>query len=91
MSAANERFLFEALIKDGSQKEHPSFFLKTIHCFWFIMSLSFDSPKESNQRKRARKRQPHPVCPPATQGLNGATKQDAVRTFSGLPTHLLKL
>jgi len=55
------------------------------------MGLSFDSPKESNQRKRARKRQPHPVCPPATQGLNGATKQDAVRTFSGLPTHLLKL
>jgi len=65
-----------------------------------IMSLSFASPKESNQRKRARnraegelgeaKRQPHPVSPPATQGLKGATKQGAVRTFSGVPPHVYK-
>jgi hypothetical protein len=50
-----------------------------------LLSLSFAPPKESNQRKRVRKRQPLPVCPHATQGQNGATKQGAVRTFSGLP------
>jgi len=54
------------------------------------LSLSFAPPKESNQRKRVRKRQPHPVCPPATHGLKGATKQGAVRAFSGLPPHILK-
>jgi len=41
-----------------------------------------------NQRKGGRKRQPHPVCPPATHCLIGATKQDKVRTFSGLPAHI---
>jgi hypothetical protein len=29
------------------------------------MFISFASPKEMNQRKGARKRQPQPVCPPA--------------------------
>jgi len=41
-----------------------------------------------NQRKGGRKRQPQPVCPPATQGLIGATKQAEVRAFSGLPARL---
>jgi len=50
------------------------------------MSLSFAPPKESDQRKRVRKRQPHPFFPPATQGHIGATKKDEVRAFSGLPT-----
>jgi len=50
------------------------------------MFISFAPPKEMNQRKRVRKRQPHPVCPLATQGHNGATKQGEVRTFSGLPS-----
>jgi hypothetical protein len=58
--------------------------------FLVIMFISFAPPKEMNQRKGGRKRQPPPVCPPATQGLKGATKQGAVRTFSGLPTHILK-
>jgi hypothetical protein len=33
------------------------------------MLLSFASPKESNQRKGDRKRQPQPVFPPATQAF----------------------
>jgi len=61
-----------------SQKGHPFFF--------GLLSLSFASPKESNQRKRARKRQPPPFFPPATQGHIGATKKGEVRTFSGLPS-----
>jgi transposase len=48
--------------------------------------LSFAPPKERNQRKGVRKRQPRHVCPPATLCLNGATKQAEVRTFSGLPS-----
>jgi hypothetical protein len=50
-----------------------------------LLLLSFAPQKESNQRKRVRKRQPYPVCPPATQSHKGTTKQGAVRTFSGLP------
>jgi hypothetical protein len=50
--------------------------------------ISFAPPKEMNQRKGGRKRQPQPVCPPATQGLIGATKQAEVRAFSGLPARL---
>ncbi|HPJ05798.1 MAG TPA: hypothetical protein PLK17_09810 [Bacteroidales bacterium] len=42
-----------------------------------------------NQRKGGRKRQPPPVCPPAAQDLNGATKQGAVRTFSGMPSRTI--
>jgi hypothetical protein len=52
------------------------------------MFISFAPPKEMNQRKGGRKRQPHPVCPPATQSLKGATKQGAVRTFSGFPMRI---
>jgi hypothetical protein len=52
------------------------------------MFISFAPPKEMNQRKGGRKRQPHPVCPPAAQSLNGSTKQGEVRAFSGLPTHI---
>jgi hypothetical protein len=50
------------------------------------MFISFAPPKEMNQRKGVRKRQPHPVCPPATHCHIGTTKQDEVRAFSGLPT-----
>jgi len=50
--------------------------------------ISFAPAKETNQRKTGRKRQPHPVCTLATHSLCGATKQDEVRTFSGLPTHI---
>ena len=50
------------------------------------MFISFAPPKETNQRKGGRKRQPPPVCPRATQSQKGATKQGEVRTFSGLPT-----
>jgi hypothetical protein len=56
-----------------------------------MMFISFAPPKEMNQRKGGRKRQPHPVCPPATLSLNGATKQGAVRTFSGLPMRSSKV
>jgi len=52
----------------------------------YLMLLSFASPKESNQRKGDRKRQPHPVCPPATTMPSPATKQGEVRTFSGFLT-----
>ena len=57
------------------------------------MFISFAPPKEMNQRKGGRKRQPPPVCPPAAQSLKGATKQGAVRAFSGLPprNHKVKL
>jgi hypothetical protein len=55
------------------------------------MFISFAPPKEMNQRKGGRKRQPQPVCPPATQGLIGATKQAKVRAFSGLPARLKKI
>jgi hypothetical protein len=51
---------------------------------------SFAPPKEMNQRKGGRKRQPHPFCLPATHGLKGATKKDEVRTFSGSLSHILK-
>jgi len=53
------------------------------------MFISFAPPKEMNQRKGGRKRQPPPVCPPAAQCRKGATKPGEVRTFSGLPSHLL--
>jgi hypothetical protein len=56
----------------------------------FFMFISFASPKETNQRKRARKRKPCPFFPPATQGHIGATKKGEVRTFSGLPAHVLR-
>jgi hypothetical protein len=41
--------------------------------------------------KKRRKRQPQPVCPPATQSHIGATKQAEVRTFSGSPAHFSAL
>jgi len=56
--------------------------------YLLTMFISFAPPKEMNQRKRVRKRQPQPVCPPATQSLVGATKQSEVRTFSGLPARI---
>jgi hypothetical protein len=34
-----------------------------------FLFISFAPPKEMNQRKGGRKRQPQPVCPLATQGL----------------------
>jgi hypothetical protein len=46
---------------------------------WFLF-ISFVRPKEMNQRKERRKRQPRPFCPPATRGLGGATKKTEVRT-----------
>jgi len=49
------------------------------------MFISFAPPKEMNQRKGVRERQPRPVCPPATHSRKGATKQGEVRTFPGLP------
>jgi hypothetical protein len=51
-----------------------------------LLFISFAPPKEMNQRKGGRKRQPPPVCPPSTRDLNGSTKQGVVRTFSGLPS-----
>jgi hypothetical protein len=54
------------------------------------MFISFAPPKEMNQRKGGRKRQPHPFCLPAAHGLKGATKKDEVRTFSGSLSHILK-
>jgi hypothetical protein len=67
---------------EGVSKGHPFFF--------GLLFISFAPPKEMNQRKGVRKRQPPPVCPPATQSLKGATKQGMVRTFSGLPLRILK-
>jgi hypothetical protein len=55
----------------------------------FLSFISFAPPKEMNKRKGVRKRQPHPICPPATLGLIGATKQAEVRTFSGFPRRLV--
>jgi hypothetical protein len=63
----------------------------TLFYFFDYMFISFAPPKEMNQRKGVRKRQPCPFCPPATQSHNGATKKGEVRTFSGLPAHLLKI
>jgi hypothetical protein len=57
--------------------------------FLRLLFISFAPPKEMNQRKGGRKRQPPPVCPPAAQDLNGATKQGAVRTFSGMPSRTI--
>jgi hypothetical protein len=54
-----------------------------------ILLGSFVRPKEMNQRKGRRKRQPQTFCPPATQGLEGATKKPVVRTVSGLPSRRL--
>jgi hypothetical protein len=41
----------------------------TLFLFIGVKFISFAPPKEMNQRKGGRKRQPHPVCPPATQAL----------------------
>jgi hypothetical protein len=51
---------------------------------FLLLFISFAPPKEMNQRKGGRKRQPQAFCPPAVQGLNGATKKPAVRTVSGI-------
>jgi len=79
--AKNENYVPPVALR-GCLKRTPSFFK--------MMFISFAPPREMNQRKGVRKRQPHPVCPPATRGHKGATKQGAVRTFSGLPSHILK-
>ena len=55
-----------------------------------ILFISFVPPKEMNQRKGVLERQPCPVCPLAAQGFKGATKQNEVRTFPGLPAHSFK-
>jgi len=47
--------------------------------------ISFAPPKEMNQRKRVRKRQPHPVFRQSLKAISRSKKQDAVRTFSGFP------
>jgi hypothetical protein len=52
--------------------------------WYFFLFISFAPPKEMNQRKRGRKRQPLAFCPPAAQGLDGATKKPVVRTVSGV-------
>ncbi len=49
------------------------------------MFISFAPPKETNQRKRVRKRQPHPVFRQSLKAISRSKKQDAVRTFSGFP------
>jgi len=59
-----------------SQKGHPLLIV-------MIMFFSFAPPKEMNQRKVVRERQPRPVCPLATQGLKSTTKQGKIRTFPG--------
>jgi len=51
------------------------------------MFISFAPPKEMNQRKGGRKRQPQPVFRQLRQAISRSKKQDAVRTFSGFPTH----
>jgi hypothetical protein len=50
------------------------------------MFISFAPPKEMNQRKRGRKRQPHLFFCHLRQALSPSEKQDAVRTFSGSPS-----
>jgi hypothetical protein len=75
------RCLLECTKIEGVSKGHPFSF--------GILFISFAPPKEMNQRKGGRKRQPHTICPPATQGLNDAIKQCAVRTFSGLPSRAI--
>jgi len=50
------------------------------------MFISFASPKEMNQRKGARKRQPQPVFRQLRKAIFRSKKQDTVRAFSGLPT-----
>ena len=56
-----------------------------------MFSCSFFVRPKKEPKKGRRKRQPQPVCPPATQGHKGATKQAEVRTVSGLPTHIALL
>jgi hypothetical protein len=51
------------------------------------MFISFAPPKEMNQRKGSRKRQPHPVFRQLRLAISRSKKQGAVRAFSGLPTH----
>jgi len=54
------------------------------------MFISFAPPKEMNQRKGVRKRQPHPVFRQLRKAISRSKKQDTVRTFSGLPSHIFK-
>jgi len=54
------------------------------------MFISFAPPKEMNQRKGVRKRQPHPVFRQLRKAISRSKKQDAVRTFSVLPSRILK-
>jgi len=69
--------------KEGVSKGHPLLIFR-------IMFISFAPPKEMNQRKRVRKRQPHPVFHQLRKAISRSKKQGAVRTFSGLPTHCSK-
>jgi hypothetical protein len=65
--------------REGVSKGHPLLFI-------WIMFISFAPPKEMNQRKGGRKRQPHPVFRLLRNAIFRSKKQGAVRAFSGLPT-----
>jgi hypothetical protein len=49
------------------------------------MFISFAPPKEMNQRKGGRKRQPLPVCPPATQDLLAPPNRERFTPFPVCP------
>jgi len=51
------------------------------------MSLSFAPPKESNQRKKSPEKTTVPVFRQLRNAIYRSKKQEAVRTFSGLPSH----
>ncbi len=53
----------------------------------FLLSLSFDPPKESDQRKGGRKRQPPLFFAICAEAISRSKKHGAVRAFSGLPAH----
>jgi len=50
------------------------------------MFISIAPPKEMNQRKVGRKRQPQPVFRQLRKATSRSKKPDTVRAFSGLPT-----
>jgi hypothetical protein len=51
--------------------------------FFFVMLLSFAPPKESNQRKRGRKRQPGLFFANGAMPFPAKKKQNPVRAFTG--------
>jgi hypothetical protein len=58
--------------------------------FYFLDYVHLASPKANEAKKRSPEKTTLPSLSARYTGHNGATKQGKVRTFSGLPSLILK-